>query len=97
MLELTDDLFPLGEAPRYYPGPRPPHVATFVRWALKGVGKDRVRLETVKIGGRRYTSVAALTRFVARLTGAAEAKEVLSRRRTEAYRRAERELDQEGI
>jgi hypothetical protein len=104
MLDLDGDLFPLGAAHRHYTGPPPrPHPSTFVRWALKGIwvlngaGKERVRLETVKIGGRRYTSRAALERFVARLTGAAAAQVIQARRRTAEYVRAGRELDREGI
>jgi hypothetical protein len=42
------------------------------------VGERRIKLETVKIGGRRYTSRAALVRFVARLTCTREARETLS-------------------
>ena len=33
--------------------PDRPHVATLLRWALRGVGPDRVKLETWKCGGRR--------------------------------------------
>ncbi len=43
-----------------------PSVATLWRWALKGV--QGIRLETVKIGGRRFTSIEALDRFASRLT-----------------------------
>ena len=97
MLQLNDDLFPLTKASRHFPAPHPPHVATIIRWALRGVGKDRIKLETVKIGGRRYTSRAALERFVARLTGAREAKEVLARQRTKAYQDALQEAEAEGL
>jgi hypothetical protein len=44
-----------------------PSPATMWRWAVKGV--DGVKLETFKIGGRRYTTAEALDRFVARLNG----------------------------
>lgn len=43
-----------------------PSVPTLWRWALKGL--QGVRLETIKIGGRRYTSFEAIDRFAARLT-----------------------------
>jgi hypothetical protein len=97
MLDLTEELFPLCEAPRHHPVAPVPHVSTYFRWAFRGVGPDRVKLETVKLGGRRYTSRAALTRFVAKLTGEAEAREALAKERTGAYRDAEREADREGI
>jgi hypothetical protein len=97
MLDLNDDLFPLIQAPRHFPGPRPPHVGTFIRWALQGVGRKRTKLETVKIGGRRYTSRAALVRFVAALTGERELKEASAQQRTRAYLDAAREMDMEGL
>ncbi len=46
--------------------PDRPNVSTFWRWHRHGV--KGVQLETVVIGGRRYTSVEALQRFVVRLS-----------------------------
>lgn len=98
MIELDDELFPMTQAPRHFPGPAPkPHVSTFVRWAMRGVGRGRVKLETVMIGGRRYTSRAALIRFIARLSDVSVQKELHSRERGEAMQRAQRELDADGI
>src|SRR5262245_9105726 len=97
MIDFGEDLLPLTQAVRHFPGPHAPHVGTVVRWGLKGVGKDRVKLETVKIGGRRYTSKQALLRFVTRLSGEAGARAALSERRARAIRKAEHELDAEGI
>jgi hypothetical protein len=96
MLELNDELFPLSKARNHYPTPNPPHPATLMRWALKGVGKAKIKLETVKIGGRRYTSRAALEAFVARLSGATSTAAATQRRR-ESYRRAERDCEREGL
>lgn len=48
------------------PFPDRPHSSTRHRWALKGV--RGVRLETVVIGGRRYTSSEAIQRFINRLS-----------------------------
>jgi len=45
------------------------HLSTPLRWASRG--SRGVRLETVVMGGRRYTSVAACERFVAAVTEAA--------------------------
>ena len=36
---------------------------TFLRWATAGV--RGIRLETIKVGGKRLTSVAAMERFLA--------------------------------
>jgi hypothetical protein len=66
------------------------------RWALRGV--DGVKLESFKIGGRRYTTAEALDRFVARLNGPRSAnepqvssqrerqKDVASQRASEIYK-----------
>ncbi len=43
-----------------------PSVPTLWRWALRGL--QGVQLETVKIGGRRYTTFEAIDRFASRLT-----------------------------
>ena len=43
-----------------------PSLATVYRWAFKGV--RGVKLETIMIGGRRFTSREAVAHFVARLS-----------------------------
>jgi hypothetical protein len=97
MIDLNEELIPLSQAARHFPAPAPPHVGTVVRWALKGVGRDRVKLETVKVGGRRFTSRAAILRFLVRLTGEAEARRLLARERIQAMWQAELDLDRDGI
>ncbi len=54
----------LSRAPKDVPGR--PSISTLMRWASKGI--RGVVLETVLIGGRRYTSVEAIGRFVRRLS-----------------------------
>ena len=44
-----------------------PHVATVWRWCLRGV--RGVKLESLVVGGVRYTSHEAIERFLARLNG----------------------------
>ncbi len=62
--ELRQNHFPLASGKdRIASHPSP---ATLYRWALKGV--RGVRLETVMMGGRRYTSDEAVDRFFARLS-----------------------------
>ena len=53
--------------------PTNPSAATLWRWALRGV--DGVKLETFKIGGRRYTSPDSVEKFVSRLNGPRSANE----------------------
>lgn len=63
MPALLDDetLIPLSDAPV----PGSPNPAKLARWARFGV--RGTKLETVVVGGRRYTSPAAVRRFIERL------------------------------
>jgi hypothetical protein len=63
---LNEAPISLSEASRLLPGR--PHIATIHRWRLRGV--RGVCLETVLVGGRRYTSRQALERFLAATTAA---------------------------
>ena len=55
MIDLkAEQVIPLGQVPRHLPNR--PHVSTIYRWTTAG-------LETVKIGGRVFTSLEALDRF----------------------------------
>ena len=64
----SEQLLTLDQAAHSLPG----HVApsTTWRWCRKGI--RGIRLESVVIGGKRYTSTEALARFAAALTAAAE-------------------------
>lgn len=66
---LTEDVLELGEARKFLPGR--PDRATIYRWAL-GPGSHGVRLETVKVGRKRFTSKQAIQRFVELSTAAAD-------------------------
>ena len=60
-----EQLLTLAEAAKRVPGRtpgKPIHTATVARWATRGVRGNR--LETLRIGGRLFTSVEALARFV---------------------------------
>ena len=88
----TETIIPLNESPRHLPGN--PHVGTIYRWTLKGV--RGVKLETILRGGRRFTSIESLTRFIERTTAAGDgAREGARtpRRRMAAIERAEAELE----
>jgi len=58
----SEKVIPLGAAPRHTPGR--PHLATVYRWATR----DENPLETLKVGGRLFTSVEAIRRFIGRCT-----------------------------
>jgi hypothetical protein len=99
----TENLFPLAELPDHWPllpGGRRLHRSVGYRYATKGVGPRRDRLEIVVMGGTRYTSSEAVQRFVERLTEAQDAAPVLRPTTRERDRRradAARILDAAGI
>lgn len=63
----TETLIPIREIPDHVPGSRV-HSATVWRWVLTGC--RGVILETVFVGGKRYTSKAAIGRFIEETTAA---------------------------
>jgi hypothetical protein len=78
--------------------PSRPHICTLHRWRLNGI--SGVRLETVRIGGRRFTSREALERFNAAVTAAADGSPSSTRtprQRQRDIERAEKELGKAGI
>jgi len=76
----------------------PAHVATVWRWIQTGC--RGVRLESVLVGGKRFTSEEALQRFFERGNAAADGKPIPARsakQRERAIEAAERELAAAGI
>ena len=102
MIDIDNEkLLTLARATRYLPKGRankPVHVATLHRWAGP-YGVRGVRLETIRIGGIRYTSEEALTRFISRCSS--DEPTVLpaepSKRHQRQIDKAERELAEAGI
>jgi len=95
----NEKLFSVPKAVELATGRRP-HPATCFRWRQRGI--SGVRLETLKVGGRRETSVEAVHRFVAATTAAADDPQHApssrtNRQRQAAIDRAEQELDAAGI
>ena len=92
MIDTTNEqLLSLREAAASLP--TRPHLCTIHRWRLRGIGG--VKLGTVKIGGRRYTSAEELDRFIAATTAAADGSPPPTRtprQRQRAIERAEAEL-----
>jgi hypothetical protein len=98
MIDLkTESLLAVTTVPAELPDR--PHISTIWRWINRGC--RGVRLETILIGGKRYTSLEALQRFVEATTVAAErspantAVTAPSRRRD--IGKANSELDAAGI
>ena len=89
-IELQEEtLLTLAQAALRTPGA--PHVSTLHRWRLRGV--RGVKLETVLIGGRRFTSEEALRRFADRLTRVSESATCSQNQEAEVLSK----LDQFGI
>jgi len=65
---LDEDLIPFALGIRSLPGR--PHISTGYRFISKG--SHGVMLETIVVGGRRFTTRQALRRFVANVTAAAQ-------------------------
>ncbi len=97
MIEIYQEhMLKISQAVRELPGR--PSVATLWRWINCGVRGQK--LETVLIGGIRFTSREALQRFVEATTAAADGRPAPSRtskQRAAAIKRAEKELDAAGI
>ena len=92
----NEELVAVSKAPALIPGR--PGRATVWRWVLTGVRGQR--LETLLVGGRRYTSREAIERFIAATTAASNGEPAptrTSRQRERAIEQAERELAAAGI
>lgn len=59
----TEAILKLNDARTAFPGDKRLSLATLHRWRLNGI--RGVRLETILIGGMRYTSREAIARFIA--------------------------------
>ena len=87
----VERLLTLLEATKILPGR--PGLSTIHRWRLRGV--RGIKLETLLVGGRRFTSREALERFSAAITAAAEGQRPATRtptQRLRAIEQAERAL-----
>jgi hypothetical protein len=61
----TETPIPINQSPKYYPAGRP-NISTVYRHFTRGC--RGVRLETFVVGGKRYTTIEAIQRFVERTT-----------------------------
>jgi len=74
-----DDLISISQAARKLP--TKPAPATIWRWHAKGV--NRIKLETVVVGGKRYTTEKAFVEFVRAVTKAADESQDERRRKND--------------
>ncbi len=95
---LDKTLIPVSAACRMFPGRNGKGIsrATLWRWMTSGVGRGRVRLDSVKVGGVRYVAGReAIERFIAALNG--EAVAVKSTEQSREAERTEKVLLAEGF
>jgi hypothetical protein len=96
MIGKNERLLRIRKAPKFVPGN--PHVATVWRWILHGVRGHK--LESILVGGQRFTSVEAIERFIAATTATANGEPAPIRspqQRERAAERAGRELTKLGV
>jgi len=64
---LAEPLFTFAEVAKQVrpQGQRPIHISTLMRWRQTGI--RGIQLEAVRLGGRWFTSEAAVSRFISRL------------------------------
>lgn len=63
----SEELVHFPQAAKCFPG-RPPCIQSLHRWRLNGVtgaNGQKVKLETIKVSGLRYTSRESISRFIA--------------------------------
>lgn len=95
-ISLDDQLLTLSQAAKLLPGK--PHVSTLWRWVQHGC--RGIKLESLVLAGRRFTSREALDRFAAATTAAANGSVAplrTAKQRQRDIRRAEQELRDAGI
>ncbi len=91
MIDLkTEQIIPIGSVPRHLP--HRPNLSTIYRWI--GAGS----LETVKLGGRTFTSLEALDRFAKHRGGRSKPPESTpTPQRQREIADAERKLRESGL
>jgi hypothetical protein len=87
---LEETLIPIAEAARLVPGR--PHLATLHRWIARGC--RGIRLESILVGGRRFTSREAIARFIQGTSAQRDSTSALS---TPSAASADAALDELGF
>ncbi len=92
----SEDLIPFSEARTAFPGGKKLSLATLHRWRLSGV--RGVRLETCVVGGLRYCSQQAISRFIAAQNPSeSPAPAITAKQRRTQAESANRVLQEAGI
>ena len=91
----TETLRPFQSAGSHIPGNRSVHISSLHRWRLRGV--RGVKLETVLVGGTRYTSDEAISRFIAAQNADQSVPSITPHQRQRQSEAARKELEKLGI
>ena len=98
----SERLIPIPKVPAYLEsrGFHRVHISAVYRWTKSG--SRGVRLESLRIGGQKVTSIEAIQRFIEATTrnstgGSLPPSKPTSRQREAAIRKAERDLAKAGI
>lgn len=92
----SESLIPFSDARTAFPGGKRLSLATLHRWRLHGV--RGVRLETILVGGMRYTSREAISRFIqAQNADESPTPAVTPAQRARQAKAAQQELARAGI
>lgn len=99
MITIDEQLLTVREAARLFPGRRgnPINISTIWRWMLDH--RRGVQLESIIVGGVRYTSRSAIQRYIERLNPEQAAAPSIrtATQRSRASARAARALERAGI
>jgi hypothetical protein len=90
----SEELIHFQKAAKEFPG-RPVCLQTLHRWRLRGVRGSK--LETIIIGGLRYTSLEAIGRFIASQNADQSTPEISSQQRAKQSIAARHELEKMGF
>jgi hypothetical protein len=71
------------------------HISTVWRWALRGCKGHK--LESFSVGGKRFSTLPAYERWLARINGELVIRDDMPRRRERSIERAERRAEQLGV
>ena len=97
MIDIANEnVVSIAEAPQHIPGR--PSLATVWRWVLNGTRAGK--LESFRVGGRRFTSLESIQRFAEQSTAAADGDATparTSRQREREVAAAERACERAGI
>ena len=96
MIDITQEtVIPITEAAQHIPGR--PSIPTLWRWVLKGTRGNK--LESILVGGRRFTSVEAIQRYCEQEAGPTETgpRGRTSTQRERDLSKADRECAEAGM